>query len=126
MDEKKDDTLKAGSESILENRLRAIEDNTKQTKATVRDLYARPAPANKSRPFLYFMVGTTMLAVLCSGPCTPPISAVGSYYGATSKEGLELHVENVLGNEKPERFYVVDGQRTYLEIDGMPVEKYCE
>lgn len=121
MDEKKDDTVR-GNESILEARLRAIENNTEQTKVTVRDLYARQAPANKSRPFLYFMVGTTMLAVLCSGPCTPPISAVGSYYGA-SKEALEVHIENVVGGKEPEKFYVIDGQRAYLEIDGTPVEE---
>ena len=124
MDEIKKETTKAPEEILksLDTRLLAIENNTGQMKVVVRDLYARPAPENKSRPALYFMVWTTVLGVLCSGPCTPPMSAVGSYYGA-SKESLELHIENVVGAEEPEKFYLINGQRAYLEIDGAPVEE---
>ena len=35
-----------------------------------------------------------------------------------------LHQRNVIGNEAPEKFYEVNGQRAYLEIDGKPVEQY--
>ncbi|MEK6813081.1 MAG: hypothetical protein AABX86_03130 [Nanoarchaeota archaeon] len=31
---------------------------------------------------------------------------------------------NVFGDEKPETFYEVNGQRAYLTIDGKPVEEY--
>ena len=31
---------------------------------------------------------------------------------------------NVIGNGEPEKFYDVNGQRVYLEIDGKPVEQY--
>ena len=35
-----------------------------------------------------------------------------------------LYTENVSGNETPDKFYLVNGQRAYLEIDGQPVESY--
>lgn len=38
----------------------------------------------------------------------------------------QLRVENVIGNEAPEKFYVINNQRVYLEIDGKPVEQYCK
>lgn len=31
---------------------------------------------------------------------------------------------NVMGGEAPERFYDLNGQRVYLEVDGKPVEQY--
>lgn len=37
----------------------------------------------------------------------------------------QAHTSNVLGAEAPEKFYNVDGQRVYLEIDGKPVEQYA-
>mgnify|MGYP001601341571 CR=1 FL=1 len=32
--------------------------------------------------------------------------------------------ENVIAGPEPEKFYLVNGQRVYLEIDGKPVEGY--
>ena len=32
--------------------------------------------------------------------------------------------EQVLGNQTPEKFYEIEGNRVYLEIDGKPVEQY--
>lgn len=36
----------------------------------------------------------------------------------------QVQVENVIGQEAPERFCDLNGQRVYLEIDGKPVEQY--
>lgn len=36
----------------------------------------------------------------------------------------ELRTENVIGQETPEKFYEINGQRVYLEIDGQSVEQY--
>ena len=32
--------------------------------------------------------------------------------------------EQILGNYIPERFYVINGKKAYIEIDGEPVEEY--
>jgi hypothetical protein len=36
----------------------------------------------------------------------------------------EMKTENVIGQESPEKFYEINGQRVYLEIDGKPIEQY--
>ena len=36
----------------------------------------------------------------------------------------QLQTENIFGQEAPEKFYEINGQRFYLEIDGRPVEEY--
>lgn len=40
------------------------------------------------------------------------------------KPSLELKTENVIGGQKPEKFYEFAGKRVYVEIDGQPVESY--
>ncbi len=37
---------------------------------------------------------------------------------------LTPKIENIIGESKPEKFYNINGQRVYLEIDGKPVEEY--
>ena len=39
-------------------------------------------------------------------------------------EKPQYQVEQVRGNHIPEKFYVVGGQRLYIEVDGRPVESY--
>jgi len=36
----------------------------------------------------------------------------------------QIRTENVLGLDAPEKFYEINGQRAYLEIDGKPAEQY--
>ena len=36
----------------------------------------------------------------------------------------EIQTQNVIGEEAPEKFYEINGQRVYLEVDGKPVEQY--
>lgn len=43
---------------------------------------------------------------------------------ATSSNNTKI--ENVIGSESPEKFYELNGQRVYLEIDGKSVEEYVK
>ena len=36
----------------------------------------------------------------------------------------KAEVRNVIGGNKPDVFYNIDGKRVYLEIDGKPIENY--
>lgn len=36
----------------------------------------------------------------------------------------KIFSEQVIGDSTPEKFYKIDGERVYLEIDGQPVEQY--
>lgn len=101
-------------------------DETRERKPYGYSRYGKPT--SKSRPGLYLITGTTMfatLATLCCGPCTPVASTIGSFSGTyfPAEKKLELHVEDVLSDDEPEMFYMIDGQRAYLEIDGVPVEE---
>lgn len=40
------------------------------------------------------------------------------------EQQLQITEENVIGQEAPEKFYEINGQRVYLEIDGKPIEEY--
>ena len=37
---------------------------------------------------------------------------------------LTLHYENVIGGPEKDKFYEIGGLRSYIEIDGKPIEKY--
>ena len=59
------------------------------------------------------------------------ICVVGMVAGIKScsrTEGLnemrKVRVENVIGAEAPEKFYEINGQRFYSEVDGKPVESH--
>lgn len=36
------------------------------------------------------------------------------------------HVENIFAGGKSERFYIIDGDTTYVSIDGQPVQDYFQ
>ncbi|MDD4878792.1 MAG: hypothetical protein PHO02_07240 [Candidatus Nanoarchaeia archaeon] len=38
----------------------------------------------------------------------------------------QVQTANIIEGSAPEKFYVIDGQRTYLEIDGKPVAEYLK
>lgn len=52
------------------------------------------------------------------------LSQVSKRYSCTGKE--EVIEEDVMGNSEPEKFYLLNNQRVYLEIDGQPIEKFLE
>ncbi|MFA5084718.1 MAG: hypothetical protein WC475_05090 [Candidatus Paceibacterota bacterium] len=39
-----------------------------------------------------------------------------------TQQQQQVRVENVIGDSAPEKFYEINGQRFYIEIDGKPVE----
>lgn len=40
------------------------------------------------------------------------------------QSNYKLQEQNILGEDTPERFYEINEQRVYLEIDGKPIEQY--
>ncbi len=44
--------------------------------------------------------------------------------GLKEQKSPRLHIDNILGEEKPELFFEIDGKRIYAEIDGKPIEDY--
>ncbi len=51
-------------------------------------------------------------------------STVNNIERIVSAQQPQLHTENVLGGPEPESFYVIDGKRLYVTIDGEAVESY--
>ncbi len=49
---------------------------------------------------------------------------VGTIEKIVSAQQPQLHTENVLGGPEPESFYVIDGKRLYVTIDGKAVDSY--
>lgn len=46
-------------------------------------------------------------------------------YGEAAKIGVaEIKIENVIGSPTADKFYEINGQRAFVEIDGKPVEQY--
>ncbi len=43
---------------------------------------------------------------------------------AQIRKGYELKEENNTGSEDPDKFYTINGQEAYIEIDGKPVKEY--
>lgn len=35
-----------------------------------------------------------------------------------------VHVQNIVGNDIPEQFYIIDGDTTYITVDGVPAKEY--
>ena len=65
----------------------------------------------------YIVIGIAAIAGIKS--CNRTQEILDNYQKAP-----QVQVENVIGQEAPERFYDLNGQRVYLEIDGKPVEQY--
>jgi len=40
--------------------------------------------------------------------------------------GYEIQVGDYNGNEIPDRFYVIGGQKVPVEVDGMPIADYIK
>jgi len=79
------------------------------------------------RPTLYLMVAMTMISTCDVDRKTNNLgSKVDSIESQLKTMQPTLQVENVLGDPEPEKFYEIDGQRVYLEMDGKPVEQYCK
>ncbi|MDI6737155.1 MAG: hypothetical protein QME12_01410 [Nanoarchaeota archaeon] len=67
----------------------------------------------------------TILAVLAKIGVVAGLAVYAVNY-KTEELKPQIHTANVLGAEAPEKFYDIDGQRVYLQIDGQPVEQYLK
>ncbi|MFA5888283.1 MAG: hypothetical protein WC852_06255 [Candidatus Nanoarchaeia archaeon] len=68
--------------------------------------------------FIVFLSGVAGLAGYSTG------KQVCEERAAQNK--LQVQTANVLGAEAPEKFYDIDGQRVFLEVDGKPVAEYVK
>ncbi|MDP4012125.1 MAG: hypothetical protein Q8R00_00770 [Candidatus Nanoarchaeia archaeon] len=62
-------------------------------------------------------------AIIASISCNR-VSSVNSPNIETKIENVQIFTENIRDGSEPEKFYWVNNQRVYLEIDGKPVEEY--
>ncbi len=92
----------------LESDIRDIKDDMKRLKWR---------PYSASRKGLYLMMMITMVASVRSCSISQDI------YQKVNKRPV-VQVDNVIGQEAPEVFYNLNGQRFYLEVDGKKVEDY--
>ena len=67
----------------------------------------------------YIAIGIAAIAGIKS--CSRTQEILDNYQKAP-----QVQIENVIGQEAPERFYDFNGQRVYLKIDGKPVEQYVQ
>ncbi|MFH1066239.1 MAG: hypothetical protein V1734_07045 [Nanoarchaeota archaeon] len=92
----------------------ALEQDVEEIKNDVKALRRRPLSVERAG--LYFMT-CWIMADVCQLRC----DADKIIEQTASKKP---QAANVLGAEAPEKFYDIDGQRVYLEIDGKPVAEY--
>lgn len=92
-----------------------LEKDMKEIKDGISTL--RHRPLYKSREGLYVMTFIAMLGAMNS--------CEGIKQVLEKISPLELKTENVTGNSEPEKFYMVNGNRAYVAIDGQPVEGYA-
>lgn len=97
----------------------ALDDDIKEIKKGIETIGNNQQGIYKfpSRYGLYLMIGITMIAGMKSCNRTADI-----------KENMQaipqIQEQNVISQEAPEKFYEINGQRVYLEVDGKPIEQY--
>jgi len=88
------------------------------TEALLKDVkYVKQRPLSVSRTGLYVMSAITMMGTIQT--CRNSITIVESM-----KTTPKMERAQVIGNSTPERYYWVNGERAYVEIDGQPVDQY--
>ena len=71
---------------------------------------------------LYLLVSTGIVGSIRSCDNT---SEIQDQLRKTTQIHIEqIHIENVLGEATPEKFYEIGGQRVFLEVDGKPIQDY--
>ena len=78
----------------------------------LRELKNHPIYRKKNLTF-NIIAGITMIAALrcCS-------------YASDIYDMHKVYTKNVIENDAPEKFYEINGERVYLEIDGKSVDEY--
>lgn len=102
---------------IMEYDDKQLKGDMDEVKSDLRTLRSRPSFIVPSREGLYIMAFIGMIVGVKSCNRTHDL--------LERTKPLEIITRNVIGNSEPEKFYVVDGNRAYLEIDGRPVDTYA-
>ncbi len=93
-----------------------LEDDIREIKTGIQTLKERPRFRKISREGLYIMVA---------------IATIGSVKSCNRTQEIldsqpKIQIQNVIGQESPDMFYDLNGQRFYSEIDGKLVEQYFQ
>jgi hypothetical protein len=98
----------------------ALDDDIKHIKNSQRIIMRSQRIIYNAIPgklLLYGILGVTMVAGIKSCNRTAEIRE-------NMQATPQLQIQNVIGQEAPEKFYVINGQRVYLEVDEKHVEQY--
>ncbi|MFA5888465.1 MAG: hypothetical protein WC852_07190 [Candidatus Nanoarchaeia archaeon] len=95
-----------------------LEEDIKEIKSNVQALRRRPL--STGRVGLYILTSWALINTCNISEDTDTIIQ------QTAAKKPQVQTANVLGAEAPEKFYDIDGQRVYLEIDGKPVAEYLK
>ena len=81
--------------------------------AVARYLGKRPLSVSRRGLYLIALLGTIGAIKSCD-------------YSKEARDSLakqpQLYTKNVVGNDTLDKFYIINGQRVFLEIDGKPIE----
>lgn len=72
-----------------------------------------------SRATIYLIGGAALASVLSVG--------IGSYNSKLLEKIVQnqaVQIANVMGDSLPERFYVINGDTSYIEVDGIKLRDY--
>ena len=103
-----------GSLSTVRSKLSEILKNQELMKTNQKDIYESSVHSCFG-DIVKYTLGIILL-----------ISAVKSCHGVNEvKQRLQptYQIENVIGQEAPEEFYEINGQKFYSQIDGIPVDQ---
>jgi hypothetical protein len=95
----------------------------RQVKENITVLKNRPIFRETERTGLYIIALLGMIGALKSCSQTEDLPSRTQELLNRTKP-LEVRTENVMGNPEPEKFYMVNGNRAFVEIDGQPVDTY--
>lgn len=96
----------------------ALEQDVAEIKEDVKALRRRPLSVERAG--LYIM---TFLALANTCHLKGDTDKI---IEQTASKTPQLQTANVIEGSAPEKFYDIDGQRVYLEIDGKPVAEYLK
>ena len=99
----------------------ALEDDVKKMNSKLDTIERNQHSIKKNLPGLITYIAIGIAAIAGIKSCNRTQEILDNYQKAP-----QVQIENVIGQEAPERFYDFNGQRVYLKIDGKPVEQYVQ
>ncbi|GEM_PF-5969673 len=102
-----------------------LEDDIREIKYNVQNIKTSSGPGCMF--YLTSFFTATMATCGTYNSCNSPKSKDIQEIKATLQTLTpQLHTENLFGTESPEKFYLINGQRVYLEIDGKAIEEFAK